>query len=76
MFPLSPNALRARAPTTEKDNEIARRDAAVPRAAPRMGTNRRFAILVSMAFYVASCFLSALMLHTGGYLYAKDLAPS
>jgi hypothetical protein len=32
-------------------------------------------LLLSMALYSASCFLPALMLHTGGYIYEKDMTP-
>lgn len=33
-------------------------------------------MLLSIALYVASCGLPALMLHTGGYVYGNDLKPS
>lgn len=36
----------------------------------------RFAVLLSIALYVASCRLPALMLHTGGDVYGKDLKPN
>jgi hypothetical protein len=46
-----------------------------PESTARTTPNRRFTVLLSMALYVASCSLPALMLHTGGYVYAKDLTP-
>jgi hypothetical protein len=33
-------------------------------------------VLLSLALYAAACFLPAVLLHTGGYAYGKDLAAS
>jgi hypothetical protein len=31
---------------------------------------------LSIALYLASCFLPALLLHTGGYTYRRDMTPN
>ncbi len=43
-------------------------------ACPRGQQRTADRVLISMALWVASCCLPALMLHTGGYVYEKDLA--
>jgi hypothetical protein len=37
---------------------------------------RPMVLLSSLALYIASCFLPAVLLHTGGYTYGRDMAAS